>query len=427
MVRGARFCGRCGVSVDEMPSPPQPAPSVRSATFNMGVLGSRIASVVLLTGVVVFALYVLGQSVIQTEVFTVCFDDKYHMLVLTQLRVRPIDYYSICEKVYHELYEPGPAAWYRPPLIYYIWLLVPNVGDIKWLYLPFAMTASVASYFAVSTVTKRKLLAALSAAWMAYFLVGGTKCYLMFEYWAISVFLIGLAFFVSEHHVLAAATIGAATLVKEVFAPFMLVASIYYLWRAVMKEDVWRFLASPFRAGFSTPSFSRNKNHFARTLSTWILSNKKATVWGAVTFVVGVAYCLGALVVNLSFESPIHFFETFDPSILPLLFATSFFSYPPIPFILTVSLALIGISALANWDQRILAYASFAFMILLMLTSESVPSNAWPTREIAMSITLVNLFWLVGLYKIFEYPTRWISSLRTGQQTSRWHELIARA
>jgi hypothetical protein len=313
------------------------------------------------------------------------------------MRVHPTDYYSIADSLYHQLYEPGPSPLVHFPLIFYIWLLAPNIQDIKWLYLVFALGGTIASYFTVATITKQRLLAALSAAWVAYFLQ--TNIYFMFEYWAVTVFLIGLAFFVSERHVPAAAVIGVATLIKEVFAPFLVIASIYYVSQVILKnrreKGRWTFLSLQERE--------------ARTLI-----NK--AVWWMATLVVGIAYFLNGHASSGSFGSPIervHFFRVFDPSVLTPLIYGPFFRYPPLPLILTVGLAFIGMYALANWDHRIIVSISFAAMILMMVTSEGVPWEVGlPQRYISMPITLINLFWLVGIYKIAEYPVRRVSSLR---------------
>src|SRR5208283_620841 len=137
---------------------------------------------------------------------------------------------------------------------------------------------------------------------------------------------------------------------------------------------------------------------------------------------VGLAYYMNG-VASQGTESPVRFFITFNPSLLPVLFADSWFQYPPIPVIVTVGLALIGISALLRLDQRIIVYASFASMILLMLTagSEGLIST-WEEiqqsspRYIAMSVALVNLFWIVGLYKISQYVHRWLKSFQLRQR-----------
>jgi hypothetical protein len=366
-----------------------------------------LLSFVPLGGLVVFASYLLSQYTVHTKVQTFFLDDKYYELILAALRAHLTDYYSIAVNLYHQLYAPT-IAMIPFPLILYVWLLAPSIADLKWLYFGFAMAASIASYFTIATITKQRLLAALSAAWIAYFLE--TNVYLMFEYWAVTVFLIGLAFFVSERHVPAAVTIGVATLIKEVFAPFMLIASIYYVSQLILlkrKKDIALTLSS------------------LQKRQAQILINKKLAAWCIATVVVGVAYFLNGLASGGAGE-PIHFFVTFDPSILPLLFAGSWFRYPPMPLVLVVGLALIGMSAFASRDQRMIAYGSFAFMILLMLTAGGGGLiTSWQAitqsspRYVAMSIALVNLFWLVGLYKIAAYPMRRFSSLL------RSHRLLA--
>jgi hypothetical protein len=357
----------------------------------------------------VFAIYLLGQYTIQNDVQTFFLDDSYYEQILTALRVHPTEYYSIAVTLYHQLYAPTLAIIHFP-LIFYIWLLAPNNGDVKWLYFVFALAGTVASYWAVASITKHKLLAILSAAWVAYFLE--TNFYFMFEYWGIAVFLVGLAFFVSERHAPAAMMIGLATLIKEVFAPFMLIASIYYLLPLVVSH-------LRMKTGLGVSSNQGKRESRSRIV-------KRAVVWCAASSIVGFAYYMNG-VSSQGTESPVHFFRTFNPSLLPVLFSDSWFQYPPIPVIVTVGLALIGISALLRRDQRIIVYASFASMILLMLTagSEGLISS-WEEiqqsspRYIAMSVALVNLFWLVGLYKIAQYIQHWLTPFRIGQRKHRY-------
>jgi hypothetical protein len=375
--------------------------------LKLGEFWSRPFSVASLIVLVVVASYLLGQYTVRTEVRIFFLDDKYYGLILTALHDHPDAYYSIATYFYRQLYAPT-IAMIPFPLIFYIWILVSNIQDIKWLYFVFALAGTVASYFTITTITKQRLLAVLSAAWMAYFLE--TNIYLMFEYWAITVFLIGLAFFVSERYVPAAAIVGVATLIRQVFGPFMLVASVYYVSELILlnrKKD-----------GLLTlQSLQKRKRQ--------ILINKKAVVWSTATAIVGVAYYLNGLA-SKGAEASIHFFVTFNPSILPLLFASSWFRYPALPVGLVIALALIGLSALTSWDQRIVMYASFASMIFLMLTagggglitSWQMITQSSP-RYVAMSIVLVNLFWLVGLYKIAKYPMLWVSSLLRSSHTSR--------
>lgn len=404
---GARFCDRCGTPTEGVPVQVQHAPSLGFPTSLQSGEWRRLFSRLLSVCFAALVICLLGQYTIQNNVQTFFLDDKYYEQILTTLRVHPTEYYSIAVTLYHQLYAPTLAIIHFP-LIFYIWLLAPNIQDIKWLYLVFALAGTVASYFAILYVTKQRLVAVLSAAWMVYFLE--TKVYLMFEYWAITVFLVGLAFFVSERHVSAAMIIGLASLIKEVFAPFMVIASIYYLLLVLHTPSHENGLA-----GFLQSREKRTPRIV-----------KRAIVWCVASSIVGLAYYING-VASQGAESPVHFFRTFDPILLPVLFADSWFQYPPIPVIVTVGLALIGISALLRLDQRIIVYASFTSMILLMLTagSEGLISS-WQEiqqsspRYIAMSVALVNLFWLVGLYKIAKYIHRWLMPFRIGQRKHRY-------
>lgn len=348
-------------------------------------------------GLVVLVVCLLGQYTMPTSVQVNFLDDKYYKLILVELHVHPSNYYSIAVDLYHKMYAPTLAIIHFP-LIFYIWLLAPTIDDVKWLYLVFAVAASVASYFTVLRMTQWRPLAFLCAVWIAYFLE--SPWYFMFEYWAIPVFLVGLAFFVSERNLPAAVIIGVATLIKEIFIPFMLIASIIYMLQ-------WIFLR-------------------LRKRST-VTCVRRAVVWCIATIIVGAAYSINAIV-SAGATSPYNFLETFDPSILLSLFAVYWFRYPPIPIILALSFSLIGMTALTKWSQRIIIYGSFVSMILLMLT---VGESFFVSREellqsspryIAMSITLINIFWLVGIYKTVEWTAkvllRRVSQQQPPDQTS---------
>jgi hypothetical protein len=281
--------------------------------------------------------------------------------------------------------------------MFYIWLLVPNVGDIKWLYLVFALAGTIASYFTVYSVTKQSLVALLSAAWMAYFLE--TPYYLMLEYWAISVFLIGLAFFVMKRHGCAAVAIGLAALIREVFAPFMLIASLYYL--AASWKEWW-----PTVFHF----FTGRRIETLKTLRyTETRKMMEAYVWFAATCGVGLLYYLNGLPLTRNFafflNEPVHHALRFQPEVITLLFVW-YLRNPPIP-VLAIALALIGMTFLRK-DQRPIMYASFAALPLLMLLGVVRPPFELPLRGdnvpryAAMSIAMVNLFWLTGPFKICE-------------------------
>ena len=383
----------------------QHAPSLDSPTRPKSGGWRRPFSRLLPVCFAAFVICLLGQYTLQNDVQTFFLDDSYYEQIVTALRVHPTEYYSIAVAFYHQLYAPTLAIIHFP-LIFYIWILVPNNGDVKWLYFGFALASTGASYWAVESMTKQKLLAILSASWIAYFLE--TSYYFMFEYWAIAVFLVGLAFFVSERHASAAMMIGLASLIKEVFAPFMVIASIYYLLPLVL-------LHLRMKMGLGGSSNQGKRESRLRIV-------KKAIVWCVASSIVGLAYYMNG-VASQGTESPVHFFRTFDPSLLPALFSDSWFQYPPIPVIVTVSLALIGISVLAHRDQRVILYVSFASMILLMLTAggeglistwEEIQQSS--PRYIAMSVALVNLFWIVGLYRIAQYILRWLTALQLRQR-----------
>jgi len=400
----ARFCDRCGTSIGQMPVRIEHASSLNSLPdhkvdkTSTQSKTSTIFAKLLPWAFMTFAVCLLGQYTLENDVQTFFLDDKYYEMILTALRVRPFEYYSIAVALYHQLYAPTLAIIHFP-LIFYIWLIVPTDSNVKWLYFAFALAGTVAAYWTVAVITKRRSLAILTGAWIAYFLQTGA--YFMFEYWAITVFLVGLSYFVSERHVPAAVAIGLATLIKEVFAPFMVIASIYYALPIIQ-----RFCLKQLKIG----EFFNKGKASARPQTI-----RQAIVWCLATSIVGLAYYQNGIA-SQGTTSPVQFFRTFDLSLLPMLFSNSWFTYPPIPVTLTVCLGLIGISTLARWDQRIIVYASFASIILLMLTAgdqglistwEEIQQSA--PRYVAMSITLINLFWLIGIYKIIIYIGRKIN------------------
>jgi hypothetical protein len=364
----------------------------------------------MLAGLITIATYLLGQTINNTEVTTHLLDETFRKMVLSELRVHPTAYYSIVDALYRQLYSAQGVLFANDfPLMFYIWLLVPNVGDIKWLYLVFALAGTVASYFTVYSVTKQSLVAVLSAVGMAYFLE--TSHYLMYEQWAISIFLIGLAFLARRHYVSGAAAIGVAALIREVFAPFMVIASLYYF--VVSIEEWWPSVSAFLRRRFV------GKWRILRF--TEISKSKQAYAWFVATCVVGSLMYLNGLA---STGGHIHFshspLTTNEPGLkleaLPLLFADGCcyqHALPPVPAIVVILLSLIGIAFLDK-DQSIIMYSSLALLPLLILlgvvgygpgfggvySSDNVP------RWNAMSITIVNLFWLTGASKIEYIYTR---------------------
>jgi hypothetical protein len=407
---GERYCHHCGVRIDTRTDAHDHGSS-RPRNFTLPGLWTKLSPTILLTILIVFAAYIIGQYVAHTEVATelttlATRDVIYRSMVLSELRFQPAAYYSITDHLYRQFYSAEGALFTNDfPLIFYVWLLAPSIEGIKWLYLPFAVAGTIASYVAVYAFTKQSLIAFLSGAWTAYFLE--TSHYLMLEYWAISIFLIGLAFFAMKHDVLAAMMIGVAILLKEVFAPFLLVASIYYL------ATGWR------KAQSSSYHFAAHKHVIAEVKRLAAdQSMRKAFVWILSTCVVLSIWYVNALMstagnVHLS-HSP---FTTnqprFRPEALTLLFAAGCcydHVLPPIPVIIVIGLALVGIGFIER-DHKIIMYASFVMFPVLILfgvlgygsgfgeeyTFYNVP------RWDALSITVVNLFWLVGLYKVGQY------------------------
>lgn len=359
----------------------------------------------MLGALIVFAIFILGQFVIHIQVRTYFLDDHFYELILSELRSRPTAYYSISDALFHELIGPTPfGLGYHFPLIFYIWLLVPSIGDIKWLYLVFALAGVVASYFAILAATKNSLVAFFSAAWMAYFLETGY--FLMLDYWPVPVFLIGLALFLTKHHGWAAAAIGVTTLIKEVFAPFMVMASVYYL-LAARREWI------PYLHDLMI-RHREGRNKFLSGAG----KTRQAVAWISATIVVGSMYILNDIA-SYGFPPSAHAMVQqilgFEPGVLWLLFTEGYFRNPPlIPIVVAVALALIGIAFLDR-DQKIIMLLSFVLLPLLIPTGviSTVPGATlanlgaiWvhlTSRWIAMSLVMVNLFWLTGAYNICKY------------------------
>jgi hypothetical protein len=258
----------------------------------------------------------------------------------------------------------------------------------------------VASYFAIFATTKQRLVAVLSAAWVAYFLE--TPNYLAYEPWAVSVFLIGLAFFFMNQHVPAAIIIGVAALFYEVFAPFLLFASIYYL---VVNRHDWLYI------------FGIKKSRIMTPLTDHAKKAKEAFVWLMVTFVVGGLWYLNGFVSTGGkpqlTDAGIQQALWFKPELFVLLFSGTHFRNPliigslraVIPIVLLpVVVALIGMTFL-DLDKRIVMYASFAFIPVLIpfgivRVGAIVSISSVAERWAVMSIAMVNLFWVAGVYMI---------------------------
>ncbi|HMK83507.1 MAG TPA: hypothetical protein VK503_07295, partial [Candidatus Bathyarchaeia archaeon] len=229
--------------------------------------------------------------------------------------------------------------------------------------------------------------------------------YLAYEPWAISVFLIGLAFFFMNQHVLAAIIIGVSALFYEVFATFLLFASIYYL---VVSRHDWLY------------TFRIKKSRKMIQLTDHAKKAKEAFVWLMATFVVGGLWYLNGFVSTGGkpqlADAGIQQALWFKPELFVLLFSGTHFRNPLaigsfrgiIPIVLLpVVLALIGMTFL-NLDERIVMYASFAFIPVLIPFGivrvgaiVSIPSVA--ERWAVMSIAMVNLFWVAGVYMICKF------------------------
>jgi len=152
---------------------------------------------------------------------------------------------------------------------------------------------------------------------------------------------------------------------------------------------------------------------------------KLALVWIVVTSAVGFMYILndiasregGGLLLSGFIQTPATNMLGFEPGVLWLLFTEDYFTRPPIPVILAVALALVGMAFLDK-DQSIITYLSFAQLPLLIAmgvvtTEPGLTIAVWrtwtnvPSRWIAMSITMVNLFWLVAPYALAKHIYRW--------------------
>jgi len=162
-----------------------------------------------------------------------------------------------------------------------------------------------------------------------------------------------------------------STLVKEVFAPFLLFAvGFYFLGRKKREFFIW---------GLAT--LAAGTIYLAYLL--WTDSLGKQTV-----------VYLAQLNLNLDLQG------LFDVS-------SYFFNNPPFPIAMNIVLALIGMSVVDR-DQRNILYASFLFMPLLMFTAKENPPYTASinvgamvlSRWLAMPITLIGLFWLTGLWRV---------------------------
>jgi hypothetical protein len=365
-------------------------------------------SAITIMGLIVFASYFLWQYTIHSQVILdvrrQTLDETFRMLILSQLHAHPTEYYSIADHFFRQIFtSQGPTFSNDFPLMFYVWLLAPTIGDIKWLYFAFALAGTVASYFTIFATTKQRLVAFLSAVWVAYFLE--ITCYLAYEPWGVSIFLIGLAFFLMNQHVPAAITIGVSTLIYEVFAPFLLFASIYYL--VVSIQDRLNIVEI-------------KKSRIMRPLTHHAKKTREAFVWIMATFVVGLLWYLNGFVStggrpNLS-DAGFQQVLGFKPELFVLLFSGTYFRNPltigsfrgVIPIVLLpVVVALVGMTFL-DLDKRIIVYASFAFIPLLIpfgiiRVGATVSISTVAERWAVMSIAMVNLFWVAGLYRICKY------------------------
>jgi hypothetical protein len=404
---GERYCHRCGtlVTTETIASL-----SLSISHSSLIKIWRRFSPIILFLALIVVASYLLGQSATHTDVTTALLDEGYRKMILLQLRDQPTTYYSIVDRLFRQLYSAqGPLFTNDFPLIFYIWLLAPEIEGVKWIYFIFALCGAVGSYFAVYAATRQGLVAFLSAVWIAYFLE--TEHLLMYENWAISVFLIGFAFFMLKRPLAAAVAIGIATLLKEVFAPFLVAASIYYL--ATSSKRWWPTIRYTMGSRFS----SVTHEHLSRWRKAELQGDaqtKLALTWIVTTCSVIFLWALNGFVstggnVRLS-HSPFTSNQWgVQLDVLPLLFSGGccyLHVLPPLPAVVVVGLGLIGIAFLEK-DQKVITYASLVAVPLLILLgivgygspyrSDNVP------RWDALSITLVNLLWLVGPYKICEY------------------------
>lgn len=403
----ARFCDRCGSVVSDSTV----QSTSRCASNWISTFWNKSSRIILLIALIVIVLSFLTQFELTTDATKTIFTDEYYRkVILSMLREHPTAYYSIVDIVYRQMFSAGGVLFSNDfPLLLYLWLLAPTLADIKWLYLPFALAGVVGSYIAIYAVTGRNILAFLSGIWIAFYLE--TFHYLMYEPWAVSIFLVGLAFFLMRRHVLAATTIGVATLMKEVFAPFLLFASLYYL--LISRHDWWPVIVNVFASG-QRDAARQIKTMRAQPIKGWS-EMKLAAVWITATFLTGLLWYVNGLV---STGGDIHFshspFTTNKPelrlSALPLLFAGCCSQNAlPFPTIIAVTLGLVAIFCLKQ-DQSIILYASFAFLPIMILlgvvgfggTGDYYRGDNVP-RWTAMSIAMVNLFWPAGIYKICEF------------------------
>jgi hypothetical protein len=326
-------------------------------------------SVIIVVTLSVVLLVLLVNHAVHSEVRSQMWDDAFHLKILTELRARPWAYKEIYDRLYRQSYADVPTIFSRTPFLFYIWLLLPDVQSIKWLYLTFSFSASLGSYFAIRSVTNSLLFGVFSALWMAWYMQ--KPFYLMFEYWAISIFLVSMAFFVKGHHRVAAILATMSALIKEVFAPFLVFAAGFYF-------------------------LGRRKREFV--------------IWGLATLACGSIYLAYLLWTDSLGKQTVVYLAQLNPNLdLQGLFDVSsyFFNNPPLPMAANIILALIGMSV-ADKDQRRILYASFFFMPLLMFTAKENPPYTVSinvrdmvlSRWLAMPITLVGLFWLAGIWRL---------------------------
>jgi hypothetical protein len=220
-----------------------------------------------------------------------------------------------------------------------------------------------------------------------------------------------------RRHVAAAVAIGVATLIKEVFAPFMIIATVYYL--VTTRNDWWPSVRYGFWAWRTIfvhaliPSKEKQKEKlYQEKLRGGITAETR--VWITASCIVGFLFLLNGLA-SQGFTGavtggslPIHNPTGYHPEAISLIFDGGYFHNPPIPVIAAIALAMVGIGFLDK-DQRAIIYASYGLLPFLILfgavgwlnfvnyRADNVP------RYIAMSEAIVNLFWLIGAYKICEY------------------------
>ena len=395
-----RYCHHCGIRLEESStSKPQRAhsviePSQRTSSIRVSQKLRTLYVLIPLLALMIFASYLLGEYVASTHVLSHGGDESFYLSIFSSLRADPAGYYHIADHFFRIYYYNSAPLWMQNfPLIFYIWLVSPTTQELKWLYFIFALAATISSYFTIYLSTRRPEIAALSGAWIAYFL--RTSNYLMIDYWGATLFLVGLPFFVARQHVKAAVIIGIAVLVKQTLAPFMAIAAIYYVW--VRRKHFSSFL------GYHSHKVPR----VPRTISRAPLAYATDSIaWSIGAISVGFAYYVNGLVSQGTFQSPIHNSWGFDPNVLQVLFNGSFFVNPPIPLLLAFPLAIIGLLALRS-GQSIIAAVSFIIMPLLMVfetvgteTKIAVLAGAIASRWVLLTILFLNLFWLVGIYEV---------------------------